>query len=78
VAAARGTPSDAARLLGVVEAMVKSVDGRIPAIDRRLFEQLQTHARAALGEAEFEAARAEGQAAAPPAWQAWVEAALAE
>jgi tetratricopeptide (TPR) repeat protein len=76
VAVTRGAAGEAARLLGVVEAMVKSVEGRIPTMDRRMFERYRARAWAALGAAEFEAARAEGQAAAPAIWQGWVEAAL--
>ncbi|MCC6189407.1 MAG: helix-turn-helix domain-containing protein [Anaerolineales bacterium] len=76
VAAARGEPGRAARLLGVVEALVKDVDGRIPVVDRWLYDRFLAQARALLNRDEFEAALAEGRAASPVAWQAWVEAAL--
>jgi non-specific serine/threonine protein kinase len=76
VAALRGEARTAARLLGVAQALVKRVEGKLPAMDRRMSERYAALAREALGEAEYEAARAEGEAAGPAAWEGWGEEAL--
>jgi non-specific serine/threonine protein kinase len=76
VAALRGEARAAARLLGVAEALVSSVEGKVPAMDRRLMSRYVVLAQTALGEPEYEAARAEGAAAGPAVWDVWVEEAL--
>jgi non-specific serine/threonine protein kinase len=76
VAAMRGAAREAARLLGVAEALVRSVEGKVPAMDRRMGERYAALAQARLGKAEYDAARAEGEAAGPAVWEAWVEEAL--
>jgi tetratricopeptide (TPR) repeat protein len=69
VAVARGQMREAAWLLGVSEAMLALVNGRIPAIDRLTYERNVASARAHLGEAEFAAAWAEGQGMAASDWE---------
>jgi predicted ATPase/DNA-binding XRE family transcriptional regulator len=61
VAIARGQLQAAAQLLGVGDAMLAAVHGRIPPIERLPYEQALATIRSQLGEATFAAAYAEGQ-----------------
>jgi transcriptional regulator with XRE-family HTH domain len=61
VAAARGWQGCAARLLGIADGVWRPTFAREPE-QQRAFEETAGAAAAALGEAAFEAARAEGQA----------------
>jgi len=58
----RDTLAIAARLLGVAATLRARVGRPIPPIERPVLEQVETAARAGLGDAAFEAARAEGAA----------------
>jgi non-specific serine/threonine protein kinase len=62
VAMAAGQPDRTARLCGIAEAIAASNGLRGVAGAEGIFQQLTTGARAALGEAAFEAARAAGRA----------------
>jgi predicted ATPase/DNA-binding SARP family transcriptional activator len=58
----QGQTERAARLLGAGEALVEAIGGRIPPIDRRFYERTVAATWAALDEAAFAAALAEGRA----------------
>jgi hypothetical protein len=57
-----GAASHAARLLGAVEAHLEAIGASLDSGDRILFERNKESLRTQLGEAEFDAARTEGQA----------------
>jgi DNA-binding CsgD family transcriptional regulator len=60
--AARGDPEWGARLYGAMDAVLEATGGNLPITALPSFEQAQAAIRAALGEAEFETARAAGRA----------------
>ena len=58
----QGQVERAARLLRAAEVLVETIGGRLPPIDHGLYDRNVATARAALGEAAFAAALAEGRA----------------
>jgi predicted ATPase/DNA-binding SARP family transcriptional activator len=61
-AVGQGQVERAARLLGAGQALIEVMGGRLPPIDRRVYERNMGAAQAALGESKFTAALAEGRA----------------
>jgi hypothetical protein len=59
---AGGRAEQAAQLLGAGETLLQTVGGRLPPIDRQVYERNVAAAQASLGEEAFNTARAKGQA----------------
>jgi non-specific serine/threonine protein kinase len=76
VASQRGEAENAARLIGSADALLTTMQGRIPSIDRLLYERTMNAIRTALDHAHFATAYAEGQRAPASGWQPWVADAL--
>ena len=62
MSACQGQPERAARLLGAAEVLQGSIDYSLPLPDQTDYQDVVTNTRAALGDATFAAAWAEGRA----------------